>query len=289
MRLAVGTLTELVLAAPASAEPRTGVRRRPFTRTPAFVLAGSPVTVSAVRRELAAAGHGEGGRSPQVVLLVEPLDRALVQVWSARVQQGAPVRWAGCVSRWTARGVLPPSADLPALARSWADRVGVHGVHLVVAPTDAAGATRTVADLLGVRLRETAPHVVPRWRDLSPAAVDVARRVNGVLGVRVGEQRRRQAARTLVAALAGCDPATHPLTVAEQHQDWVRDRARQMAEELGAGGYPVHGRPEDLVPRFTGVPTRPRPAEVLDMVEQGCLAQAARNQRRENQRRGEAT
>jgi hypothetical protein len=53
-----------------------------------------------------------------------------------------------------------------------------------------------------------------------------------------------------------------------------------MAEELSVGGYPVHGRLEDLVPGFTGLPTRPHPGAVLDVAEAGCLVQASRNQRR---------
>ena len=278
VRLAVGTLTELLLAGPLVPEPATP-RRRLLTRTPAFRLAGAPVTTSVVRRELSGSGHVEGGRLPRVLLLAEPLDAALAQVWSARVQRGAPVRWRGFVQRWAGRRDLPPSADLPALARLWAERVGPDRVH-VVAPTGTP--TGTAAEVLGLPLRPgTRPPAPARCRDLSPAAVDVARRVNGVLGVRTDPRRRVEAVRGLVDALDVATPGaarTGGLTVPAEHRDWCADRAEQVTDDLRAGGYPVHGRLEDLVPRFEGLPTSPPRAEVLAVALAACLRQASRDQ-----------
>jgi len=278
VRLAVGTLTELLLAGPPVPEP-TPPRRRLLTRTPAFRLAGAPVTTSVVRRELGAAGHVEGGRSPRVLLLAEPLDAALAQVWSARVQRGAAVRWRGFVQRWAGRRDLPPSADLAALARLWAERVGHDRVH-VVAPTGRPAGL--AAEVLGLPLRPgTRPPAPTRWRDLSPAAVDVARRVNGVLGVRTDRRRRDEVVRGLVDALDVAPSGSRPvrgLSVPAEHRDWCADRAEQVTDDLRAGGYPVHGRLEDLVPRFEGLPTRPPRAEVLAVALAACLRQASRDQ-----------
>lgn len=277
VRVGVGALTELLLRSPADHHDAPGPRRPRFTRTPAFALAGAPVTTSAVRRTLAAAGHLEGGRSPEVVLLAEPFDRALAQVWSARVQRGAPVRWAGFVRRWSGRAELPPSADLPALARLWAQRVGPARVHLVVAPDGPDAAARETAALLGLHpkaaRRPRAPE--PRWRDLSPAAVDVLRRVNAVLNVRAPEAVRAAVVRTLAAGLAGADrpgDAAGPLlTVPEPFRPWALERAGAQADEIRAGGYPVHGDPDRIVPRFEGLPTHPRDTDVLRVVLDACL------------------
>jgi hypothetical protein len=280
VRAGVGALTELCLAAGGVPSGRTSRRRLPLTRTPAFQLAGAPVTTSAVRGALAVAGHAEGGRSPRVVLLAEPLDRALAQVWSARVQQGAAVRWTGFVQRWSARRELPPSVDLPTLARTWADRVGPQQVHVVVAPTSSTAATATVAGILGLgpgrRRQGLGRGLQPRWHELTPAAVDVVRRVNTVLDVRVGEGRHAEVLRSLVPAVASGPTGGPGLTVPEPSQDWVRRRAEEMAEELTAGGYPVHGSPAGLVPAFQGVPTHPRRRDVLEVVVTACLALAGR-------------
>ena len=172
VRVGVGALTELLLRAP-DAPAAHPARRRLFTRTPAFTLAGAPVTTSVVRQRLEAAGHVEGGDPPRVLLVVEPFDVTLAQVWSARVQRGAPVRWPGFVERWAGRRELPPSADYPALARLWAERVGAARVHVLLAAADPMTVTRDVARLLDV---DPTPHRAlrdPRWRDLSPSAADV--------------------------------------------------------------------------------------------------------------------
>ena len=282
VRLGVGALTDLLLAAhgEGTVPGPTSLRRRPLTRTPTFALTGAPVTSSAVRRALGAAGHAEGGRSPRVLLVAAPLDESLAQVWSARVQRGAPVRWPGFVQRWSGRRHLPPAADLPAVARQWAIRVGPGSVHVIVSAGDPGTVARTAAGILGVGLsparRGDARALVPRWRDLSPEAVDVLRRVNAVLRVRAAAPRRevvlRGLVRTLDAAPTGIPAGpTASLTVPEPFQDWAGERAARLVEDLRAGGYPVHGRLDRLVPRFESRPTHPRLGQVLDLVLETCL------------------
>ena len=63
--------------------------------------------------------------------------------------------------------------------------------------------------------------------------------------------------------------------VPEPFQDWARERAARLVEDLRAGGYPVHGRLDRLVPRFEGRPTRPRLEDVLDLVAGRLPAQRA--------------
>ena len=275
LRVAAGALTELVLR-PAGAEPSapaTG-RRGLLTRTPPFELAGSPVTTSAVRRELAARGHVEGGRKPTVVLLVEPLDQALAQVWSARVQRGAPVRWPGFVDRWAGRRDLPPSADVAAIAALWAEGVGADRVHVVPGPASVDDAVRSTVAAIGLRPGRPTTAGPARWRDLSPGAVDALRRVNSVLNVRVAEQRRdiaRHVARDALAATVTGEGDLHRWTVPEAHRDWVTDRARRLADDLSQGGYAVHGRLDRVVPSAAGLPTQPRSTDVLDVLLGACL------------------
>lgn len=210
-----------------------------------------------------------------MVLLVEPFDATLVEVWSARVQRGAAVRWAGFVRRWAARPHLPASADYPALARQWADRVGVDRVHLVVAA--GADATGLAARALGLDLQRSASGsaaVEPRWRPLGPAAVDVLRRVNAVLTVRVEAPRGERLVRELAVLLDAQPDRGGGLTVPAAFAGWAAERARGLADELRSGGYPVHGDPDRVVPRSAGLPTRPSRADVLRTVVDACLGQA---------------
>ncbi len=274
VRVGVGVLTELLLALPPTptAEER---RRRRWTRGPAYELAGAPLTAASVRAGL---GVPEGGRDPVVVVLAAPFDTLMAQVWSARVQRGAPVRWAGFVERWSSRARLPPSADLSALAAQGAARVGRDRVHVVV-PGARTDASRTTRELLGLR---SAHRVAPaRWADLGAPEVDLLRRVNAVLAVRLPEDRLRPVASglaDLLAAEAGERPdprGSAGLTVPEPFEDWAAARARELADGLAAGGYPVHGDLADLAPTVQG-PRRPDLDGVLRRVISACLTLATR-------------
>jgi hypothetical protein len=214
-----------------------------------------------VRRSLALAGHHEGGRSPEVVLLAEPLDVALGQVWSTRVQRGAPVRWVTFAGRWARRDQLPPSADLVTIASWWADRVGPERVHVVLD----ADHRRTAAAVLGlshVEAGATDP------RSLPPAAVDVLRRLNRVLNVRLPEAERVPRLRWLAGRLPADDDPR--LAVPARVRPWLEERAGRMADGLAAGGYAVHGDLTGIAPRHDGAP-HPRNAEVLDLVLDAVL------------------
>ncbi len=215
-----------------------------------------------MRSALAAAGHVEGGRRPEVVLLAEPLDVLLAQIWSTRVQHGAPVRWVTFAGRWARRDQLPPSADLATIAAFWAGRVGPGRVHVVAGPD----ARRTTAAILGLRTADPVPPVVPR--SLSPAAVDVLRRLNRVLNVRFPDDVRSAHLRH-VAGLLPEDPAP-ALAVPRRHRGWLDDRARRVADDLRAGGYAVHGDLAGLAPRHVGAP-HPRRDDVLTLVLDTCL------------------
>jgi hypothetical protein len=212
--------------------------------------------------------------APVVVLLADPLEQALAQAWSARVQAGAPVRWHGFLRRWAGRRELPPAVVLAALARGWAERVGPGRVRVVAAGTGAAA--QAVAHVLGVglRARRGSDHAPPGPVDLAPAAVDVARRVNAVLAVRVTEQRHAALLPDLARLLdAPGEAVRHALRVPAPFADWVRARAGQQAEELTAGRYPVLGSLE-VVPSAAGVPTHPRRDDALTVLVAACLRQA---------------
>lgn len=267
-RVGAGVLVELLVRAePNPAEPprppRRQPRRRPWQR--AFHLAGAPATVARVRDALAAAGHVEGGRSPEVVLAAEPLDLLLAQIWSARVQSGAPVRWVAFAARWAARDRLPPSANLSEIAAVWAKRVGPDRVHVVTGPDP----VRQTADLLGV----TVPASSSTSHELAPAAVDLLRRLNRVLHVRVPQDQIAGHLRRATALLPSAEPTDAVLRVPDAQRAWVDARSRRITDDLRAGGYAVHGDLDRIAPRHVGAP-HPRSADVLDLVLDTCLRAA---------------
>ncbi|MGZ4580528.1 MAG: hypothetical protein ACXVXG_07810 [Nocardioidaceae bacterium] len=274
VRVGVGALTDLLQrrdpAAPA--RPR---RHRPCARS--FHQAGAPTTTAAVRAALAAAGLGLGGRSPEVLVFAPPFEQLLGQVWSARVQAGAPVRWPTFVTKWAGRRDLPPSADLAAIASGWAERVGPDRVHLVCAGSE-ADARRTAAAVLGVDCPDARHRPTAQPSALSAAGVDLTRRVNRLLNVRLPADRHAAVLRSLVAALTQVDPLTDGarpgLAVPRRHRPWAQAVSERVVEGLRGRGYAVHGDLDSITVTnrtHPGAATRPRRRDVLDLVLDACL------------------
>jgi hypothetical protein len=185
------------------------------------------------------------------------------------------VRWPGFVRRWSGRPLLPPSADLAALADHWAGRVGADRVHVVV-PAPGERAAEVVAGVLGLGPPPRVGHVAPeaRWAPLPPAAVDVVRRANAVLGVRVDPARHRQVLQPLLRGLgASTGPSPGAVTVPGPYEDWARSRAERLRATLSAGGYRVHGDLRGLAPVLDG-PARPDVDEALRVALGACLGLA---------------
>jgi hypothetical protein len=269
VRVGVGALVDLLLREPDRASERARRWRRPWSKH--FRLAGAPTTAAGVRAALAAAGHVEGGQRPEVLLFAMPFERLMGQVWSARVQRGADVRWRTFMAKWSDKDRLPPSADLPAIARLWAERVGPGCVHVVLGPDDRA-ARRTAADVLGLRVVE--PTSPPDLETLSAAGVQLMRRANAVLNVRVSADRRRGLVRRLTSLLHDEEPLR--LTIPVEQQNWAQARSAQLAEQLSSGRYAVHGDLDEIVlrpPHATAHRTGGR--EVLDLTLATCLRASA--------------
>jgi hypothetical protein len=264
LRVAVGLLADLLIAAGPLPAP-TRPRRRLLARR-RFHLAGAPVTVEAARTSLAQAGAVEGGWSPEVLLVARPLDVHLAEVWTTRVQHGAPVRWSTFAGRWARRDVLPPSADLQRIAEHWAPRVGPSRVHVLVDPMPA-----DVAKIIGLR-HAPAEREGLDVQDLAPSGTDLLRRLNRSLNVRVRDDVREGLLRRARTAL----PARpkQPLALPEQWRDWAERRAREVADAMRAGGYPVHGDLAGIAPRHVGA-AAPRRSEVLSSALEACLTLAA--------------
>lgn len=269
VRLGVGLLADLVIdAGPLPAPPAARRRARDVLSSRARVhLAGAPVLVDTVRAALATAGiHEHGRRSPEVLILAPPLDEHLAQVWSSRVQHGAPVRWDTFAGRWARKDALPPSADLPGIAAFWAERVGAARVHVLVDP-----AIHDVAGVLGLR-QVPAAGGTGDVHDLSAEALDVLRRLNRVLNVRAATDVRDgllRRARTLLPEREG-----RPLALPEPRLEWAQTRAVRVREQIRAGGYAVHGDLAALTPRHRGR-AAPRRPEVLTLVIEACLRTAS--------------
>jgi hypothetical protein len=273
VRVAVGVLGELVLGSePSPPSPAAAPRRLPWSRS--FRVVGPPVAARRLRAALGAAGHAEGGRRPRVLLPAPPFDDALRQAWTARVLRGSQSSWRKFVRRRMRSGVLPPSVDLPRLAEAWAGQVGAERVHVVVASDDAA-LRRTAAEVLGIQ-EPAAPG--PGFPS-SPAEVDVLRRLNGMLRVRVDRERHRLLLAGVAVQVMGAE-ADEPLRVPDRCADWADAQEGRMLRALEDGGYAVHGDLDAARGRSPRTADRPRRRHVLDAALAACLRAAARREAR---------
>lgn len=247
LRVAAGLLAE-DLAQEGTPE-RAAALRTPRWRRHRYRLVGDPELADPMRAELIARGLPPGGRGATVLVLGTDLGEMLTHAWTARsFAEGGP-GWREWLQPLTRRKALPPRADLVGAARTWAARVGVERVQVVLDPS-------LVAGLVGVRR----PLSIPRQP--SADAVDLARRVSQVLGLLALPPRReallRDALRPRLLAIPG--PA---LVVPSEHADWVHARATRVRDALLRAGYAVHGDPDSLLPvDRTGVP-EPSDAGVL--------------------------
>lgn len=232
LRVAAGLIADDLVAG-GTPEPRQPQFVRPWRTR--YRLVGDPWLADPLRAQLIARGRPPGGRGSVVLVLGTSLDRMLVHAWTSRAfDDGAPP-WRDWVDGLVRRNRVAPRADLLPVARTWSARVGTERVRVVLDPAATPG-------LLGVRrgLR-AAP-------DPSADAVDLARRVAGVLGLLVEPHRRGALLlETLLPRLAG-----HPgerLAVPLEHAAWVRRRAERMRTGLLRAGYAVVGDPDLLLPR----------------------------------------
>jgi hypothetical protein len=276
LRVATGVLADLTAELP----PPVAMRRRRPRRSsgPAYVLEGLPLTVAEVRAQLAAAGMPEhqapsswlrSRRDPGpevVVFLVDRLDEALRQAWASRLQRGAARAWPRFVGEWAGRERLPASAALADNIGYWAERVGPGAVHLLVADPHVDAAER-IAELLGRSLPEGHLQADPAVGDpvrLTPAALDVLRRVNVVLPFVSGRDERAAHRTALVQLLRQEDGRGEPADVPEEQRSWLAATASRLVDAVAGTGCTVHGDLERLAGLAPASGRRVGNAEVLD-------------------------
>ncbi|WP_067430380.1 hypothetical protein [Nocardioides jensenii] len=237
IRAAVGLLAELVVEHDPGATPEPPPRLvRPWRR--GWSLYGDPLAVSQVRGTLSRAGVEPGRRAPIAVIVADDLAAMLADVWSWRVQHAVNPSWRWWLSDRVRRDRLPRVVDLPRVAANQAARLGADRVHIVVAQHPLPA----VARLVGVRRPVDATRV-----GLSPEALDLVRHLNVVLRVLVTPERHQHLLDSVLLPWLA-DETGRRRGVPPRHQDWVRQQAERMRDELRVAGYPVVGDLDALVP-----------------------------------------
>ena len=235
--MAAGLIADDVAATAGVPEPERSVvdrvrsLRRPWARP--FVIVGIPWRAEAIREDLAAQGHPQGGRRPMAYLLADDLGSIVADAWTARAfDQGGPT-WSEFLYAFGTAGHLPPRADLARMARSASYKYGRDNVRIVFDHDQ-------LATELGVRALAGPPR-------LDAPAIDLIRRVGEPLGILVPTEERPVLLRSrLLHRLSG--PTGSRLVVPRRWDTWLQTQAERTHHDLAAAGHPVLGDLDDLLP-----------------------------------------
>jgi hypothetical protein len=257
LRVAVGILAEDVVAREVPAPPKEG-RPRPWRRH--YELHGDPELVAPILADLVARGRPPGGGDPVHVILATDLARMLAHVWTARSFGSGIPAWRGWLRTVERHGSLPAAIDPLLTARTRTGEAAPDRIHIVLDPA-------ALPRLLGVRrLPEPEP-------ELAAEVPDLARRISGVAGLLVPDHQRKALMRRTVRPQLAHEPG-RPLSVPEQHHDWLRDHAARIADGLSRAGYAVHGDPAELAPVREPGGEAPAPRSTLALAMRMMLAAA---------------
>ena len=249
IRVATSVLADGVVTAGVPERRVEGTRRPWRTR---YRLVGDPWLADPLRTALTARGRPPGGRGATVLVLGTDLGTMLVDAWMTRALSEGVARWPDFLAAAVARRSLPPRVDLARVAQHWAGPAAPGRVKVVLDP----GA---LPRLVGVR-RAALPEPIA----LSADAAELARRIGSLLGLLVVPARRTE------LLVEGLLPrlARHPgprLVVPQERRRWVRRRAVRMQGALRAGGYPVVGDLDALLPGPRAGVEAPREDGVLEL------------------------
>ncbi len=238
IRVATSVLAEDVVALGVPAPERH--LRRVWHRN--YRVAGDPIAAAAVRDHLTSRGRPPGGHGAQTLVLGGPLDRLLADVWTRRCFERGTGGWTEWLRFWQQRDELPPRIDLAGVAERQHGRVSV-----------VLDLSRLPA-LLGVR------QLPPPTRPGADAS-ELARRIATVVGLLVpADERAGLMTNTLLPRM----PMTGmpPVSLPEEHREWVHAAAERMARRLSRAGYPVVGDPATVLPTESA-PNEATPEQVL--------------------------
>jgi hypothetical protein len=203
-----------------------------------YRLVGSPWLTLPIREQLERQGRLPGADGYTVYVLGGPLDELAAAAWKFRTFTSRVNPWGIWLrdARW--RGWFGPRADLPRIARWWADRVGKDRVEIVTDPALLPG-------LLGV-------DSVPGPWAISAEANEVARVIGQVLSVRTDLQTQRKLLidqlRPRLEKVEPLVPDAREVGVPAESFDWVETQARAQRDALVEAGYALHGDPDRLLP-----------------------------------------
>jgi hypothetical protein len=166
--------------------------------------------------------------------------------------------------------------DLPSIVARWAQVVPVERISLVTVPPDSSDVERVAArfgSVVGIDVAGLEQPDTRRNPTLGAQSVELLRRLNASMAETELDDPDHRFERALGGALAAHAHLEPRFGLTPGQQDWVRQRAQAMVEQVGLLGLEVVGDLADLVPAASPAPDSVDPGDTTDPE---LLAAAAR-------------
>jgi hypothetical protein len=253
LRQAIAVLAAILERAPSEPLAPEAKRPLPLPWRQRFMVHGAPIAADVVRQDLTRQRHHQTDFQAVHLILGNPLDVMMAELWDQRVKGGGIVKWRSLWQQIANEDQLPQQLDLAAQART----LKANGEQVViVVGYDTESAHALAVDHLGRRPMVPAP-------PLNPAATDALRRINRLIQQTRGSDAL-SALRPRLAKLLTF-PDREPLGVPSEALAWANEQANRQVQQLREGGYPVVGD-LDLIQPATDHPRRMRADRTLPVV-----------------------
>ena len=241
-------------------------------------------------RQAASAIESFPDREVHLVLTCRDLGRVLVSAWQEEIKNDRTWTWQEYIEavRDPARRATNPARgfwraqDLPAILATWDGVVPPERIHVVTVPP--AGAPRgellrRVGAVVGfdpAALTEEAP-----WDNssLGVAGTEAIRRLNVNLGRSLNQRQHSHLVQKAIVPFLVTEGHDARYALPAEELAWVHALAQQHQDAVVAGGFPVSGDLDDLLPRPSSGARRPDEFTTDEVLDAALLALQAVSQR----------
>ena len=218
-----------------------------------------------------------------VVATTRDLGRVLLSAWQEEVKNDGTWTWsdfaeavhdAGARAKNPARGFWLRQ-DLAAITETWGALIPAERIHIVTVPPQGSPAgllLERFAAVIGfppASLTEKPP-----WNNetVGPAATEILRRLNELLGHTLNQRQYRRVVKTIIAPAMARRLGSPQFGLPRENNAWVAARAGEIVGSLETRGYSVVGDLSELLPVGNEGGRRPDEATNEELLEASMVA-----------------
>lgn len=218
-----------------------------------------------------------------VVVTARDLGRVLLSAWQEEVKNDATWTWsefAEAVHDPAARAKNPARGfwlrqDLAAITETWGALIPAERMHIVTVPPQGSPPGLLFERFAGViGINSALLTEEPPWNNatVGPAATEILRRLNELLGHKLNQRQYRRVVKTIIAPAMARGLGSPKFGLPPENNAWVAARATEIVGSLECRGYSVVGDLSELLPVGSEVGRRPDDATNEELLEASMVA-----------------